>query len=48
MQSHGQPVRASLLISQKFTLLMNPPSGSSQTWKAMAIEVKGEVKECGA
>ena len=33
---------------QKFTLLMNPPSGSSQAWKAMAVEVKGEVEECGA
>ncbi|MDX3749608.1 hypothetical protein [Streptomyces sp. AK08-02] len=30
----------------KYSLLMVPPSGSSQVWKAQVVEVKGKVEEC--
>ncbi|WP_327695366.1 hypothetical protein [Streptomyces sp. NBC_00459] len=30
----------------KYSLLMLPPSGSSQVWKAQVVEVKGKVQEC--
>ncbi|MEU9956769.1 hypothetical protein [Streptomyces sp. NPDC050982] len=32
----------------KFRLLMLPPSGSSQVWKAQTTEVVGKAKECRA
>ncbi|UIX31602.1 hypothetical protein [Streptomyces sp. GQFP] len=38
----------SLASYEKYTLLMNPPSASSKTWKAMVIEVAGKSEECKA
>ncbi|MFF4347746.1 hypothetical protein [Streptomyces sp. NPDC001530] len=38
--------KESLTSFQKFTMLMFPPSGSSQVWKTQVIEVKGKAKEC--
>ncbi|MEW2118490.1 hypothetical protein AB0945_25540 [Streptomyces sp. NPDC005474] len=38
----------SLASYEKYTLLMNPPSSSSKTWKAMVIEVVGKSEECRA
>ncbi|MEU0893278.1 hypothetical protein [Streptomyces massasporeus] len=31
---------------QKFRLLMVPPSGDSEAWKAVTVEVLGKAKEC--
>ncbi|WP_369248433.1 hypothetical protein [Streptomyces sp. R41] len=38
--------KESLDSYQKFTILMRPSPGSTQSWKAQQIEVQGRVKEC--
>lgn len=38
--------KESLDSYQKFSVLMSPPQGDAEVWKAQTVEVQGRVKEC--